>query len=150
MEADDLPGGIGVEGELAGDHLVENDACGVDIGPDVHTASLGLLGRHVVRGAHDHAGAGHGGEIGGSGNAEVGELGGSIGNDENILRLDVPVDDAVLMGALKPQADLIGDVDGAVDRELALSLNEAVEAQGKVLHRHEVSACLPRPPQRYG
>ena len=47
--------GLGGEGELAGEHLVEDDADRVEVAPRVEPLSAPLLGRHVVRGSDDHA-----------------------------------------------------------------------------------------------
>ena len=81
------------------------------------SAPFGLLGGHVVGGAHDHAGAGHDGEVGGAGDAEVGEFGGAVGCHEDVRGFDIAMDDAVLVGALEALADLVGDVDGAFQGE---------------------------------
>ena len=55
---------FGGEGQLTGEHLVEHDAHGVDVGANVRSDALGLLRGHVVGRAHDGSGAGQGGEVG--------------------------------------------------------------------------------------
>src|ERR1700686_609930 len=48
---------VGLEGKLAGDHFVEGDAEGVEVGAVVGRVTLHLFGRHVIEGAE--SGAGH-------------------------------------------------------------------------------------------
>ena len=57
-------GGVGLEGVSSGEHLVEDEAEGVEVGAAVDRAlevSAGLLGRHVLRCADDEVGLGQDG-----------------------------------------------------------------------------------------
>jgi hypothetical protein len=48
-----------------------------------------------------------------SGEAEVGELGLTVGIDEDVAGFDVAVDDAAAVGEVDGVADLLEDLDGA-------------------------------------
>ena len=104
------------EGRHARQQLVEQHAQRVDVRPrvDVQAAHLGLLGAHVLRRA-DHLGVA--GEerllgeplVGGLGDAEVDDLGHGLAvvqRDQDVGRLDVAVDDSLLVGVLDGVADL--------------------------------------------
>ena len=95
---------------LAGEHFVEGDAEGEDVGALVGVAGL-LLGGHVVGGAHDGMGAGERAGLpgDGSGKAEVGELGAAFGGDEDVAGFDVAVDDVFRVGVMQGVADLGDD-----------------------------------------
>ena len=58
-----------------------------------------------------------------AGNAEVGHLDGAVLQEHNVLGLDVPVDDALLVGALQGHEDLGGEVDGLLPADGALLLD---------------------------
>lgn len=75
-----------------GQHLVQNHPQSIEVGTIVHRPALGLLRRHVFRGAHHHTGAGQAGALSGTGNAKIGDLGRSIGREQDIGRFDIPVD----------------------------------------------------------
>jgi hypothetical protein len=69
---------LALEGETAGQHLVQDDAQRVDVGrgADRHAAAVDLLGCHVVRRADDLAAAGQVFlVVERPGEAEVGDLG---------------------------------------------------------------------------
>ena len=70
----DLDRGVAGERQLAGQHLVEHDPHRVEVGlrPDVEPARL--LGREVLRGAHDRADLGHLRDVRRPGDAEVRHL----------------------------------------------------------------------------
>ncbi len=74
-----------------------------------------LLGRDVQRGAHHDAGRGQA-EIlyVRLGDAEVGDLGGAVGHDQQVARLDVPVHDAGPVRGVKRAGRLRHDVEDDV------------------------------------
>ena len=99
MAMDPFHGIVRLEGEPAGEHLIERDAEGVEIGAvvdrPVHPPRL--LRRHVGQRALDEPGRLRGRLLAGQagGEPEVGDLhlaGGGV--DEDVVGLEVPVDDA--------------------------------------------------------
>ena len=119
---DGLRGGP-TERRLAQQHLIGHRAKRIDI------ASRGdlplphrLLGAHVVRGAQRHPGLGHPGAAGtahGQGDAEVGDEGGAV-VEEDVLRLDVAVDDAVAVGVIQRRGNFARDPNRVRNRQLFL------------------------------
>ncbi len=101
VRGDDPLRGGRLEGLAAAEHLVGDDAERIEIGSVVGMRIGGrLLGRHVGGRAERHA---HGGQLAGAGalldglgDAEVGHQGVAPGK-ENVVRLDVAVDDALLV-----------------------------------------------------
>ncbi len=95
------------EGRVPGKDLVCHDANRVDVGPVVDgRVGGGLLGRHVRRGAHRHAaGREHAPRLPVAhrrlthrlGHAEVGDER-MVSADQHVVRLDIAVNDALLMG----------------------------------------------------
>jgi len=75
--------------------------------------------------------------------AEVGELDVTLGVDENVVGLDVPVNNAVGMGVLQGSGDVMGNVNGISHIEPALVLKNLVGA-GAIdeLHDQEVKLGL--------
>ena len=58
-----------------------------------------------------------------AGNAEVGHLDGAVLQEHDVLGLDVPVDDALLVGTLQGHEDLGGEVDSLLPADGALLLD---------------------------
>ena len=118
---DGLRAGAG-ERRLPGQQLVQHAAEGVDVAPAVDAAlPAGLLRAHVGRRADRHAGPGQGLLAAGrAGDPEVGHQRLAVG-EQDVLRLDVPVDDVVAMGVVQRQGRLPDDADRLVHRELDLA-----------------------------
>ena len=93
----------GPGGEVAGEHLVDDEAEGEDIGAEGGFAH-GLLGGDVAEGAGAGADPGAVGEFG---DAEVGEAKVVVGEEDEVLGFDVAVHDALLV-------DVRGGLDGLV------------------------------------
>ena len=85
-------GGVGLEGDAAGQRLVEDHPDRVEVGDGGDVEALGLLGREVVRGPHHRAGLGDLRDAG-AGDAEVGDDRLALAVDDHVLRLQVAVDD---------------------------------------------------------
>jgi hypothetical protein len=138
------------EGRPPGQHLVEHDAQRVDVGPPVDGVAHDLLGRHVLRRAQDLAGARHRRPL-----AVVEELGdaeieharevlapGALGEDD-VVRLEVAVNDAVCVCVGQRRRDLLGDVDGTEGCQRGLARDDVAQADaGDQLHGDEQDAAL--------
>ena len=82
------------EGQLAGEHFVQDAAKGVQVSGRSDGAGKGLLGGHVRRGAHCLPGHGELGELPGAqqrGDPEVEHLDDAAGGEEQVAWLDVAV-----------------------------------------------------------
>ena len=103
------------ERQFTGQQFIEHHAERVDVGALVDVGRrLDLLGRHVVRAAED--GALHGQRDIGPlvatdqlGDAEVGDFHAPAGIDEDVLRLDVPVEDALFVRELESGTDVLDE-----------------------------------------
>lgn len=111
---------------LAHEHLVEDTRQGVGVaGSAHHLVACGLLGRHVEGCADAEAGLGEAASAGGpdrEGDAEVGDQR-LAATHENIARLDVPVDDAGVVGHLQRVGHGRGDPQRLVHRELLVPVD---------------------------
>ena len=107
----DREGLVGDERGVAGQALVGDDAEGVDVGGAGQGGAGGLLGGDVQGGAHHDAGRGQV-HVGGAGlgDAEVGDLGGAVGHDQQVARLDVAVHDPGPVGGVQGAGGLGHDV----------------------------------------
>ena len=122
------------EWRCAQQHLVEDTPQREDIAPRVDRPfPHRLLGGHVLWRAERHAGLGEAGAAGGRGgerDAEVGHQGVPT-MQQDVLRFDVAVDHAVLVGVLQRVGDFPRDLDGGVHGELLLAVQPI--AQGFAL-----------------
>ncbi len=105
---------VGVERDLADQHLVEDDAERVDVGALVDAVAHRLLGGDVVGGAEDAAGRRHPVLLELARDPEVGQLRPPLGVDQHVLRLDVAVDDVARVG----DGEAAGDLDRVGERFL--------------------------------
>ncbi len=106
---------VGVEGGHARAHLVEDDAERIHVGPVVHSAARALLGRHIMRRPEDLTRpselAGGPADLGDAEVQHLDEVRVTPPADEiDVVRLEVPVDDAHLVGRPQRSTELLGDV----------------------------------------
>ncbi|MEZ4364862.1 MAG: hypothetical protein R2939_01080 [Kofleriaceae bacterium] len=133
--------------QLAGEHLVEDEAEREDVGAVIDRVGHHLLGRHVVRRAHHHALAGEplariavAVLVEHQRDAEVDHprvIAAVVAAlDDDVGRLEVPVDQAAGVGVSEPAGDAAGDVEHARARHRAELLDQVgeVDAVGEV-HR---------------
>jgi hypothetical protein len=90
------------ERDLTGQALVQDRGEGIGVARRTGRVALDLLRRHVVDGADELARPGQRvGVVEGLDQAEVGQVGVVVGPDEDVLRLDVPMDQARAVGFLE-------------------------------------------------
>jgi len=99
---DDFLVGATLEGHDTGQDLVGDDAEAVQVGAFV----LGSLRSQIGRCAEKGGGAGDSGEIESFGDAEVRDLGDTVGADEDVGGLEVAVDDACGVSVRETLGDL--------------------------------------------
>ena len=124
------------ENLLPGQHLVKYYAEGPDVGASVDRLAARLLGTHISRRAQDHARLRHrqrkrrrhGGartwrdcaELArGLGEAEIENLDHAGGREFDVGRLQIAMDDAILVGRFQAFGDLPRDGDGFFERQRA-------------------------------
>ena len=111
----DLLRSVRVIGQVAREHLIEHDTEGIQVTARVGIEALGLLRCDIVHGA-DGLTAALFMDILERGDAEISDLDHVVVRDHDVLRFDVPVDDAMGVRVLQCLADLRGVVqrlDGA-------------------------------------
>ena len=101
-------GAVPLKGQTPGQHFIEHHAGGIDIGAGVRPVTAGLLGRDVVHTAQSFLG--HGLAVGQACNTEIGHLDAAVPQHHDILRFDVPVDDAAAVGVAESAHDLDDEV----------------------------------------
>ncbi len=150
---DHVGAGVAAERPLAGEHLEQHRAEREDVGALVGRLAAQLLGRHVAQGADDRPVLGLDGQGRGSrswasrfelmqlGEPEVEDLDRAILGDEDVLRLEIPVDDAAGVGCGQTVGDLDRDLDRPPRGEVRLPqpLPKAAAAQQL---RHDVGHPL--------
>ena len=136
-EAGELGGacGLGGEGRLAGDEVVEGCAEGVEVGAVVDVGAGGdLFGGGAGEAADEHAGCGELCGVFGVGDAEVDQAGAAVLAEDDVGGFDVAVDDVLLFEAAQGAGEVLSDADGGEVGE-AVGLDEGVEGwAGDVLH----------------
>jgi len=126
-----------------GRELVQDDAGGVEVGPRIDAArAADLLGRHVLRGPEQRAGAGPrrqllvelGRELG---DPEVEDLGVAFEGDEDVVGLEVAMHDADRVRRGERREHLAHDLDQAAERHRARLRDRGERLALDVLHHDE-------------
>ena len=117
--------GEATEGQFPCEHFVKDDAQGVNVGPVIHELGfLDLLRGHVMRRPHHVARLRQPSRPGiypyQPGQAEVGDLHPARFVQQDVLRLDVAMNDALVVRELERLANLRHDGQRLARRQLAL------------------------------
>ncbi len=97
---------LALERDVAHEHLVEHDPERVEIAGRADALAERLLGADVVGGAEHAPVGGEAVLLEGARDAEVGHLRAAVLVDQHVLRLDVAVHDALVVGGLQRAGDL--------------------------------------------
>ena len=115
-------GGRTGERRLACKHLVEHTSQGIDVAPRVRRIPHCLLRAHIRGRSQSQARLGESlapGQVQRPGDAEIG-YNGALAFEQDVLRLDVSVDDALPVGVSEGVRHLLGEVQCAVHAQLNL------------------------------
>ncbi|MPM92869.1 hypothetical protein SDC9_140005 [bioreactor metagenome] len=102
-------GGVPLKRQAVCKHLIEHHACGIDVGTGVGSVAAGLLRGDIVNGTKGLLRQRLSGVLKAR-DAEIGHLHTAVPQNHDILRLDVPVDDAPAVGVGKAPHDLGDEV----------------------------------------
>jgi hypothetical protein len=145
------------EGQLRGEHLVEQNTEREDVRARVDRSALDLLGRHIDERPHDLAGAGHVGRVLGGhrrhigddrlrrrhaiidqlAETEVEDLGDALVGQHHVVRLEVPVQHALAVGPRQAGRDAGRDLERPLDAEGLTAYQVAQRLATYVLHDDE-------------
>ena len=132
-----------VAGELAGQPEVERESQGVDIGTGITPASGKDLGRGVIRGPGERAGCGDPQLAVEPGRSEIRQPVPAIAVEQDILRLDVAVEDAVAVGGAERGGDVAAESNGLFPRQGATLTHPNVQVRPvDVLHQDEAPRAV--------
>ena len=141
--------GLARERQGAGEHLVEHHPEGVQVRGGTDLLAHGLLGGHVLRGPEDLPRIGDPIRLPGLDEArrtEVQHLGQDpvlAGQEHDVARLHVPMDDAVAVGLLEGAADVRRDEAGLVGLQGRMVLDRVGEEVAPGQLHGEVEEALP-------
>jgi len=119
--------GLALERPRSAEHLAQDRAEAEDVGARIDGRAVDLFRRHVCRRAGEALAqfvAPGLRPVRGrlqDGDAEIEDLERAVGGDEEVVRLDVAVDDALLVGRGQPARQLQREVQGAFGRKRAAS-----------------------------
>ena len=130
MRHDDIHSILALVGELSGDHLIHADAERIKVGTRIRFSGPCLFGGDIVRGSDHCLTAGV--SACRFGDAEIRHLDLAVSGYDDVLRLDIPVDDALPVRFRNAFGCLDGDADRFLVRELPLPRN--IILQGNALH----------------
>ena len=135
MHHGDGNGVIGIKGLLTGEHLVEHHADRIDVALFVGIVAACLLRADIMHGADRLIGLCAVVLAGKLRNAEVHDLDRAVGEQHDVLRLDVAVYDAAVMRVLECAEHLNDEVDGILPRQHVLGVDILLERDAvDILH----------------
>ena len=109
---------LALERHAPGEHLPEDDAERVDVGRGRDRAAARLLGREVLARPEHRAGLGHAVlDVERARDAEVRDLDLALLAEQDVLRLDVAVDEAVVVREGQPVRDVERELERAPQRQ---------------------------------
>ena len=118
-----------------GQQLKEDQTDGEQVGPLVDSPAHRLLGRHVLHGAEHSAGLGHSIGFERAGKSEVHDQDSPLRIAHDVARLQIAMNDAFAVGSFQTSQHLFNDLRRILYRELALFLEDLIEAGAlHVLH----------------
>ena len=124
--------------------MIERAAQRVDVAPGVDRVRVpGLLGRDVVERADRGPVAGDLvllGQV--DRQAQVGQLGGPVVGDQDVVGVDVAVDQPLLLGVLQPQRDLPGQPRRGGRRDRAVLGDQRADRLALDVLHHEVALAV--------
>jgi hypothetical protein len=131
------------EGRLALDREPEGGAQRPQVGGRADGLGLDLLGRHVGGRADHQPGGGQPGVALDRGDAEVGQLGGAVLADHDVLGLEVAVDDPGPVGGLQRVQQAQPEPGGPLRAERPAGADQLLQGRGRdQLHDDEVLAAV--------
>ena len=134
------------EGQLARGHGVEADRPGVEVAAHRGPFAPEELGGHVGGRAHDQSRGGEGrGPFVPSGQAEVGHAERVVGGDEDVVRLEIPVEDALPVGMGHGRAEGEGPAAEEGPGEGRAGPEDPAERAAVHVLRHEEGAAVSIP-----
>ncbi len=125
------------EGMLSGEHLVYHNPHRPNVCSLIRGFAVSLFGRHVRRRAKGRPFPGHQGPPTQLCQAKIHNLGHATGGDQDVGRLDVAVDNAVLVSRGEALCHLNGDVNCFIDRERTPLDLPCERLAFKILHADE-------------
>ena len=131
-------GGFPVKGQPPAQHLKQDHAHRIDIGALVHGAAQRLFGADIMHRTDGVAVDGMALAHGKPRDAEIHHLDLALFGHHDVLRLDVPVDDAVLMGALQRGQNQAGNIGGGTAGKGLFPVNVFLEGNAADVFHHQV------------
>ena len=131
---------VAAEGQGSGQHFVEHNADGPQVGTVVHDETFGLFGRHVGGGTEGRSELGDAGRAGKLRQAEVHDLGAAALGDHDVRRLDVAMHDAEVVSLVQAFENLDDQPHGVACRQGLLFHAPAECLALEVGHREEGAA----------
>ena len=134
---------VSVERDSACEHLVHYDTKRIDVGSLIYIVAPCLLRREVMYRADDLAACRQCSVIDSPGDTKVCQLDYAVIGDHYVVRLDVSVDDLVLVSDFKRRSYLLADVDHLSVIHRSFVLNDLVERTAfDELHNDVVDVAL--------
>jgi hypothetical protein len=132
------------EGRLPCHHLIEDAGHGILVGTAIDHGAGGLFRTHV-RGRADR---GHGSRLRGrrriqaAGDSEIEHHRVPSGQHDDVLRLDVPVDQSLIVGVAQRTGHLPRDPHGVLDRELSLPVEPTAKGFSSQERHHIIEEAV--------